>query len=93
MPCSLLRRMIDVLDLLDDVGLNSLGRLVEQDDLRLGQHRAGDGELLLLAARQIAAAAVEKFFQHREQLEHLVEHVGVPAAARRKCQGSDFRAR
>ena len=48
-----------VLDLLDDVGLNSLGRFIEQDNFGIGQHRAGDGELLLLAARQIATTAIE----------------------------------
>ncbi len=57
-------------DLLDDVGLDALGRLVEQHDLGLGQQRAGDRELLLLAAGEIAAAAVEEFLQDREQVEH-----------------------
>ena len=49
----------DLLDFFDDDGLNSLGRLVEQHDLRLGGQRARDGELLLLAAGQHAAAAIE----------------------------------
>ena len=31
------------------------------------QQRAGDGELLLLAAGEIAAAPVEEFLQHRER--------------------------
>jgi hypothetical protein len=43
-------------DLLDDVGLDALGRLVEQQQFGLGDHRAGDAQLLLLAARQVAAA-------------------------------------
>ena len=39
-----------VLDLLDDVRLDALGRLIQQDDLGLGQQRTRDRELLLLAA-------------------------------------------
>src|SRR3954467_11750651 len=35
----------DVADLLDDVGLDSLGRLVEEEDLRLADEGAADREL------------------------------------------------
>ena len=62
MPCSLVEAHDHVLDLLDDVGLNSLSWFVEQDNLRVGQHRAGNGELLLLTAGQIAAAAIQNSF-------------------------------
>src|SRR5262245_45986735 len=60
----------DLLDLLDDVRLDAFGRLVEQDDLRLAEQSARQGELLLLAAGKIAALAVEEFLQDREELEH-----------------------
>ena len=41
--------------------------------------RAGDGELLLLAAREVAAAAAEHGFQHREQLEQFVGDLALAA--------------
>lgn len=43
-------------DLLDDRWLNSLGRFVEEENPWLGDQRPGDGELLLLAAAQLAPA-------------------------------------
>ena len=54
-------------DLVDDVRLNAFGRLVEDEHLRLGEQRAADGELLLLAAGEHAAFAREKFLQDREE--------------------------
>src|SRR6056297_1119769 len=62
----------DAADLLDDVGLDALGRFVEKQKLRLRDEGAGDGELLLLAAREVAAAAGEEVLQDREELEDLV---------------------
>ena len=44
-------------DVLDDRGLDAFGRLVEQQHLRVGDQRAGDRELLLLAAGEVAALA------------------------------------
>jgi hypothetical protein len=61
-------------DQLDDVGLDALGRLVHQQDARPGDERARDGKLLLLPARQVAAAAVLHLLQDREQLEDPVGH-------------------
>ena len=46
------------LDVLDDRRLDAFGRLVEDQQLRLRRQRAADRELLLLAARQVAAAPV-----------------------------------
>ncbi len=43
----------DVEDLLDHLGIESGGRLVEQDDRLLGAQRAGDGDALLLAAGEV----------------------------------------
>src|SRR5258708_16836325 len=53
-------------DLLDDRRLDAFGRLVEQEDFRIAGKRARDRELLLLAARQVAAAAFLELPQHRE---------------------------
>jgi hypothetical protein len=47
--------------------------------------RPADRELLLLAARQVAAAALQHGLQHREELEHLVRDLLVLAADRRKA--------
>ncbi len=58
-----------VLDLLDDVGLNAFSRLVQQEDLRLRQQRPRDGELLLLAAGQIAAMAMQEILKDRKQVD------------------------
>ena len=44
-------------DLLDDRGLDALGGLVEQHQVRVADQRAADGELLLLAAGQGAGRA------------------------------------
>ena len=57
-------------DFFDDDRLNAFGRLVEQQDLRLGGERTRDSELLLLPAGQHAAAAIEIFDQIGEQLGH-----------------------
>ena len=48
-------------DVLDDRRLDAFGRLVEQQHLRIGRQRARDGELLLLAAGEIAAAPSSHF--------------------------------
>ena len=64
-------------DILDDRGLDAFGRLVEHEQLRPHHQRAADGELLLLAAGQIAAAPRKHLLQHREQLEHMLGHVAV----------------
>ena len=48
-----------VADQRDDRRLNALGRLVEDQQLGSGDQGAGDGELLLLAAAEHAALAVE----------------------------------
>ena len=44
------------LDILDDRGLDAFGRLVEDQQARPRHQRAGDRQLLLLAAGEIAAA-------------------------------------
>src|SRR4051794_39233253 len=56
-------------DILDDRRLNSLGGLVEHQQARAGDESAGDRQLLLLTARQIAASAVKHRLQNREEFE------------------------
>ena len=48
--------------------------------LRLRQQRAGDRQLLLLAAGQVAAAPSQHFFQHREQFVHFALDAALPCA-------------
>ena len=65
----------DLPDLRDHARHQALGRLVEQDDLGLQHHGPGDGEHLLLAARQRAAGLVAPLGQHREVGEDLVQQL------------------
>ena len=57
-------------------------RLVEQDDLRIADEGAGDRQHLLLAARQVGAAAGAPLLQARE---HLVDAIERPSVARRQA--------
>ena len=65
-------------DLLDDVGLDAFGWLVEKKHLRLADEGAGEGELLLLSAGQVAAHA---FGHGREDGEQFVNFLGNGFAA------------
>ena len=60
-----------IADVLDDRRLDALGRLIEDEQFGLCDQRTGDGELLLLTTRKIAAAARQHVLQHREQPQHL----------------------
>ena len=53
-------------DRVDDGGLDALRRLVEEDQLGLGDEAAGDREELLLAARERPALAVQQGLEARE---------------------------
>src|SRR4051812_23434527 len=57
------------LDVLDDRGLDTLGRLVQDQQLRRRRERASDRELLLLPAREVAASPAQHLLQHRKHLE------------------------
>src|SRR5262245_10906890 len=72
-------------DVLDDGGLNAFGRLVEQEQPRPHHQRAADGELLLLAAGEIAAAPAQHVVEHGKQREHVVGNRAVLAGERRKA--------
>src|SRR5580700_6822143 len=77
-------------DILDDRRLDAFGRLVEQKEPRPHHQRAADGELLLLAARKIAAAPAQHGFEHREQRKHVVGHAALIARQRRKTGAQIF---
>src|ERR1700746_3715749 len=62
----------DLPDLRSHARHQPFGGLVEQDDLGLEHHRAGDGKHLLLASRQRAAGLIAPLGQHREISEGLV---------------------
>ena len=74
----------DLPDLRDHARHQPFGRLVEQDDLGLEHHGAGDRQHLLLAARQRAAGLVAPLGQHREIGEHLVEQLLLARLGRRR---------
>src|SRR5207302_6381122 len=56
-------------DLDDDGRLDALGRLVEEQERRVGDQRPRDRELLLLAAGEIAAALAEHRAESRKERE------------------------
>ena len=61
------------------------GRLVEQQQPRPHHQRPADRELLLLAAREVAAAPPEHVVEHRKQREHVVRDRAVLALERREA--------
>src|ERR1700716_962576 len=65
----------DLADLRHHSGHQPFGRLVEQDDLRLEHHRAGDRQHLLLASRQRTAGLAAALGQDREEGVDLVEQL------------------
>src|SRR5262249_50005692 len=72
-------------DVLDDRGLNTLSRLIEQKQARPHDERPADRELLLLAAGQIAAAPPQHVVEHWKQREHVVGDRAILALERRKA--------
>src|SRR6185436_76139 len=63
----------DADELLDDGRLDALGRLVEEDELGLAGQAAGDGQELLLATAERAAAAFQQRRQPRERRHDRVD--------------------
>ncbi len=57
-------------DLLAHQRREPLGRLVQDQQVRVGHQRAADGEHLLLAARKLVAHVVRALGEPREKLEH-----------------------
>ena len=58
-------------DLLNDVGLNAFGRLVEQQHFGIAAQGAGDGQLLLLTTGKIAAHSFGHLLEHGEKIVKL----------------------
>ena len=85
MPCAL-DPLDGFLDLVDDGGLDALGGLVHQEELRARQEHPRDRELLLLAARQHAALAAEQRLELGEELEDLAR-VGRRGRCPRRARG------
>ena len=60
----------DDADLLDHVWLDTLRGFIKKQHLGVADEGAGDGQLLLLSAGQIAAHALGHGFEHREEFEN-----------------------
>src|SRR5450755_3452098 len=71
----------DLADLVNDVGLNPLGGLVEDQQLRIERQRAPHRQLLLLPAGEIPAPAPQHLLEHREQREHALRDLAVGTLA------------
>src|SRR5262245_12038797 len=71
-------------NVLDDGRLDAFGGLVEQEHARPHHQRAADGELLLLAAGEIAAAPAQHVVQHGEQREYVTGNGAIHAPERRE---------
>src|SRR6266571_665891 len=73
-------------DLLAHQRREPLGRLVEDEEVRIGHERPADGEHLLLAARELAAEVVHAPGEAGEECQHLGERprVGRRAAVFRE---------
>src|SRR5215471_567931 len=69
---------------LDDDRREAFGRLVEQQQARIGGERAADRQHLLLAARQRAAALPPPLAQAREEIEYTFQ-----GPRSRPCHGGE----
>ena len=76
----------------DQIGLDALGRLVENEKARLRHQSARDRELLLLPAGQRAAGAPPHLLQHRKQRDGLLHRRGTESAMC-ACRGLDVLSR
>src|SRR5580704_3731524 len=75
----LMQHIDDVADLGDHARHQAFRRLVQQDDLRLEHHRAGDGQHLLLAARERPSRLTAALGEDREVVIDLVEELLLPS--------------
>src|SRR5207249_319179 len=66
----------DLEDLVDELGRQAEGRLVEQQQAGSGQEAPGDREDLLLAAGEVARQFVPAVGQDREALQRLADLAG-----------------
>ena len=74
-----------LLDLRDDDGRETLGRLVHDQETRIGHQRPRDRQHLLLAAGKLAAAVVSPLGQAREGVVDALDRPGAALAGRRSC--------
>ena len=83
-----------VLDLGDDDRREALGRLVHDQEARIGQQRARDRQHLLLAAGELAAAVGLALGEPRESLVDALDRPGAAPlpATRRRCSSTRQRA-
>ena len=72
-----------LLDLGHHGRLDALGRLVQDQQLRLGDQRPGDRELLTLPAGQQTRLAAQQGLQRREHLQRLADQLLAAACGRR----------
>src|SRR6266850_3563308 len=79
-PLRLVKVLQDHHQLLDDRRLDSLGRLVEEDELGVARETPGDRQELLLSAAQRSPAPVQEGSQARKRLENRVDPLLGPAA-------------
>ena len=70
-------------NVLNNVGLNALGGLIQQQQLWLAKQRTGDGQLLLLTPTQIAAFARQKLLKDRKQLVNEWIDMAIPRQSTR----------
>ena len=68
--------------------MDALGRFVEDQQLRISDEGAGDGQLLLLAAAEQAALAAEQVLEHGEVFKDFAGHA---ARLRRISQHADLK--
>src|SRR5690606_7499792 len=64
-------------DILDDRGLNALGGFIQNQHFGSGDQSAADGQLLLLATREVTAAPAQHRLQHGEEFEDIGGDVAV----------------
>src|SRR5690606_5837041 len=72
-------------DLRNDIRLDSLGRLVQEQELGVYRQGATNRELLLLATGQVSTATAQHGFQHGEQLENPLGDLALLVAASRQA--------
>ena len=71
-------------------GWDALGGFVEEEEVGAGDQGAGDGQLLLLAAAEEAALAVQHGLQDGEQIENVVRDGGGGLALRDEADAEVF---
>src|SRR5450631_3870357 len=69
-----------ILDGRDEIGLDTLGRFVEDQEAGTRDQRARDRELLLLPAGERATRASPHLLQHRKQRDRLLQRRGAEGA-------------